>query len=114
MQAFVDVRYCDYSNMDLRSKVFSGVLMRGANFENSTFVGAEFARADAKGANFMNADFTDINGYSANFDGESKSFLMSMRWAELQDACCTNAASLEDCVLPQVQILKMHSSRTPY
>ena len=69
VQAFVDVRGCDYSNLNLKTKVFSGVLMRGANFENSTFVGTEFARADAKGANFRNADFTDINGYSANFDG---------------------------------------------
>ena len=38
-EAFVDVRGCDYSKMDLTSKVFSGVLMRGANFANSKFVG---------------------------------------------------------------------------
>lgn len=38
-EAFVDVRGCDYSNIDLTKKVFSGVLMRGANFANSKFVG---------------------------------------------------------------------------
>jgi uncharacterized protein YjbI with pentapeptide repeats len=40
-EAFVDVRGCDYSNKDLTSKVFSGVLMRGANFANSKFVGVQ-------------------------------------------------------------------------
>ena len=42
-EAFVDVRGCDYSIMNLRSKVFSGVLMRGANFANSIFVGVQLA-----------------------------------------------------------------------
>lgn len=68
-EAFVDVRGCDYSNLDLTDKVFSGVLMRSANFSNSKFVGVEFARADAKSANLSNADFTDANVYSSIFDG---------------------------------------------
>lgn len=93
VQAFVDVRNCDYSNLNLKTKVFSGVLMRGANFENSTFVGDEFARADAKGANFMNADMTDINGYSANFDGLSKKSLLPPchRYLSEEDPCHNHA-----------------------
>lgn len=68
-EAYVDVRDCDFSNLDLSGKVFSGVLMRGADFSGSSFVGVEMARVDAKSANLANANFTDINGYSSIFDG---------------------------------------------
>jgi uncharacterized protein YjbI with pentapeptide repeats len=68
-EAYVDVRGCNYSNLDLTGKVFSGVLMRGANCSRSKFVGVEFARADAKSADLSNTDFTDANAYSSIFDG---------------------------------------------
>lgn len=84
-EAFVDVRMCDFSNLDLAGKVFSGVLMRGADFSGSSFVGVEFARVDAKSANLTNANFTDINGYNAIFDGAN------LENAQFENAILTGA-----------------------
>lgn len=62
-------RECNLSDMDLSTKVFSGVIMERANFENSKIRAAEMSRTDAREANLRNVDFTDTNAYAANFDG---------------------------------------------
>ncbi|MEW5316140.1 MAG: hypothetical protein WDW38_007526 [Sanguina aurantia] len=68
-EALVDVRNCDFSNLNLSGKVMSGVQLQGANFKNAKLVGSQFARADARGANLAGADLSDTNAYSTNFNG---------------------------------------------
>ncbi|MEW5300466.1 MAG: hypothetical protein WDW36_003396 [Sanguina aurantia] len=51
-EALVDVRNCDFSNLNLSGKVMSGVQLQGANFKNAKLVGSH-----------------DTNAYSTNFNG---------------------------------------------
>lgn len=79
-EAVVDIRGCDYSNLDLKGKVLSGVKMQDSNFSGSNLVGLQFARAQAQGANLRGADLTDVNAFATAFDG-----------ADLEDAQFENA-----------------------
>eukprot|EP00877_Chromochloris_zofingiensis_P007834 jgi/Chrzof1/3303/Cz12g20070.t1 len=90
VEAIVDVRGCDFSNMDLSGKVFSGVFLQGATLENSKVVGSQFARADAKGANMVNVDFTDANCYASKFDGAD------LRGAQFENSILTAATFGKD------------------
>lgn len=68
-EANVDIRGCDFSNLDLSKKVFSGVMMQRTDLHGTRLVGVEMARANAKGANFTDVDMTDCNCYSSSYDG---------------------------------------------
>jgi len=68
-EGFVDIRDCDFSNLDLSSKIFSGVIMERANLNGARVVGTEMSRADARDAQLKGVNFSDTNCYASNFDG---------------------------------------------
>jgi uncharacterized protein YjbI with pentapeptide repeats len=95
-EAFVDVRGCDYSNKDLTSKVFSGVLMRGANFANSKFVGAQ-ASHHSTCTCWRDVMYlllcTDCAAVAVCVYGEAS----SLPWSALTSGACMCSCMLEGC-----------------
>jgi hypothetical protein len=85
-EANVDVRECDFANLDLSDKVWSGVLLRGTKLNNAKLVGVQMARADAQDAVMDGADLTDANCYATAFDGAS------LRGAQFENAILTSAS----------------------
>jgi uncharacterized protein YjbI with pentapeptide repeats len=48
----------DFSELDLRNAVFTGMLLQGAVFDDSNLAGASFRRADLYWSNFFRGDPT--------------------------------------------------------
>ena len=58
----------DFSNSDLKNKIFFGSDLNGANFENSILSGSDFSLANLENANFKNATVDGIKLRQTNLD----------------------------------------------
>ena len=58
----------DFSNSDLKNKIFFGSDLNGANFENSILSGSDFSLANLENANFKNAIVDGIKLRQTNLD----------------------------------------------
>ncbi|GFH12607.1 uncharacterized protein HaLaN_08322 [Haematococcus lacustris] len=85
-EALVDVRGCDFSGLDLRKKVMSGVILEEADFSRANLSGVQMSRADARGAKLVDTNFTDVNGYGTLFDGAD------LRGANFENSMLSNAS----------------------